>query len=487
MRAGVSQSPSSADDLNRLFGEAVGHFRERRFAEADALIGRLAAPLAGNAEFQRLRGLVATNRGDSAQALAAFEIAARLAPSVAAHHVNLGECHRLAGRAAKAIRSYRQARALDARAVPARITLAGLLNATGQRAEAMQEMERAVAAAGDDSELLGRIAFACKDLGAPDAAIRTMRRAVALRPGDFETEIWLRKLHTERVRAWHFAMMNDAPRNEAYDRAIRRAVTPQTHVLEIGTGSGLLALMAARAGARLVTSCEMVEVIAEAAAEIVQRNGYAAKVRVIPKALHDLVVGIDMPERADLLISEILSDELLGEDVLRSTEHARQQLLKPGARMIPSAIAAMIRLVGGPALLETVAVGTVAGFDLSPFNRFAPSAVAIKLDTRDFEDFSEDVEVFRFDLAGKRPQPEDKTLRLTATRGGTCAGVLQWVRLQLDPETVVENRPSGRFAAGAWRQMLFPFSTPVALEAGQTVALRARHNLVSLAFGLAKP
>jgi hypothetical protein len=172
--------------------------------------------------------------------------------------------------------------------------------------------------------------------------------------------------------------------------------------------------------------------------------------------------------------------------VLSATEHARQHLLKPGARMVPSAVGAVIRLVGGPALLETVSVGAVAGFDLSPFNRFAPSALSIKMDTRDFEDFSEDLEVFRFDLTGARPQPEEKLLRLTATRSGACAGVLQWVRLQLDPETVLENRPAGRFAASAWRQMLFPFPAPVVLEAGKPVHLRARHNLVSLAFGLAK-
>ena len=33
-------------------------------------------------------------------------------------------------------------------------------------------------------------------------------------------------------------MMNDAFRNQAYERAIQAAVTPDTHVLDIGTGSG---------------------------------------------------------------------------------------------------------------------------------------------------------------------------------------------------------------------------------------------------------
>ena len=58
-------------------------------------------------------------------------------------------------------------------------------------------------------------------------------------------------------------MINDDERNAAYERALARAVTPDSVVFEIGTGSGLVAMMAARAGARLVVTCEAVPVLAE--------------------------------------------------------------------------------------------------------------------------------------------------------------------------------------------------------------------------------
>ncbi|MEL7220183.1 MAG: 50S ribosomal protein L11 methyltransferase [Bacteroidota bacterium] len=44
--------------------------------------------------------------------------------------------------------------------------------------------------------------------------------------------------------------------------------------MDIGTGSGLLAMMAARAGAQEVVACEMNPLLAEAASQIVEQNGF---------------------------------------------------------------------------------------------------------------------------------------------------------------------------------------------------------------------
>jgi ribosomal protein L11 methylase PrmA len=57
---------------------------------------------------------------------------------------------------------------------------------------------------------------------------------------------------------------------------------PHARVLDIGTGSGLLALLAARAGAATVTACEVFPSVARAAARVVRGNGYDQTVRVRP-------------------------------------------------------------------------------------------------------------------------------------------------------------------------------------------------------------
>jgi predicted RNA methylase len=100
------------------------------------------------------------------------------------------------------------------------------------------------------------------------------------------------------VQRWHFGMLNDSERNDAYDAAIRAVVAAASaetrgpaaagpaaagpRVLDVGAGTGLLGMMAARAGASAVACVEKCAPIAAAAEEIVRANGFApAAVRVI--------------------------------------------------------------------------------------------------------------------------------------------------------------------------------------------------------------
>jgi type II protein arginine methyltransferase len=471
-----------SEDVQRGLRRAGEHLRNNRLAEAAALLDALAPQCGERAEYFRLRGHLAMRNRDAAAAQSALETAARLAPDASIHHYELGEHCRLGGRPHEAIGHYRRALQLDPRAALVRIGLAGLLAATGQTRAATAELDQAAADASDNLPALLAAALAYRDLRQADAAIRCLERASALKPGDRNIAALLRDTLTSQVRPWHFRMMQDAGRNRAYDAAIRRAVGPDTHVLEIGTGSGLLAMMAARAGARRVTTCEQVEAIAETAAEIVRRNGYGERVRVIAKHSTKLAVGVDLPEPADLLISEVLSDKLLAEHVLPSTAHARRHLLKPGAAIIPREIAAVVRLAGGDFLREAASVGTVDGFDLSPFNRFAPSSISLSMESGLIESFSDDVEVFRFDLRADGHRPEERILRITAGRDGVVCGVLQWLRLQLDEVTVYENRPPERVTPSAWRQVFYPFTAPLSVRAGEPVQLWAKHDLLNLAF-----
>src|SRR4029079_4411538 len=98
--------------------------------------------------------------------------------------------------------------------------------------------------------------------------LSSLRQAVVLKPELMLENPNLRGLYHGVVPGWHFAMMDHHKRNEAYEAAIRRAV-PGKRVLDIGTGAGLLALMAARAGAAKVTACEAVPIIGELAREII--------------------------------------------------------------------------------------------------------------------------------------------------------------------------------------------------------------------------
>ncbi len=88
-------------------------------------------------------------------------------------------------------------------------------------------------------------------------------------------------------------------------------------VVDIGCGTGLLALMAARAGASHVYACEQFEPLAKIAQRVVQVNEMEACITVHMKCSSDLQVGegLDLPCKADMVVSEILDSCLLGEGV----------------------------------------------------------------------------------------------------------------------------------------------------------------------------
>jgi protein arginine N-methyltransferase 7 len=108
------------------------------------------------------------------------------------------------------------------------------------------------------------------------------------------------------VNDFHYAMVNDHPRNEFFQQALARVISPAAHVLEIGTGSGLLAMIAARLGARHVTAIEANVHMAALARKNIAANGLADRITVLNAMSTDV-----MPEQlaphgpADVLVSEV--------------------------------------------------------------------------------------------------------------------------------------------------------------------------------------
>jgi predicted RNA methylase len=282
-------------------------------------------------------------------------------------------------------------------------------------------------------------------------------------------------------------MMNEPERNRAYHDGLAATVAPGSRVFEIGTGAGLLAMMAARLGAASVHTCEAVPLIAGTAARIVARNGLQDRVTVIPKPSHAVRLGEDLPERADVLVHEVFSSELLGEAVLPAIEDARARLLAPGGRLVPYAASIMIALVGGDALGRHVHVDEACGFDVSEFNAIHPRKRLLYREDLAPLAMSADVEAFRFDFAGTAAfPPERRTLRIPATVGGACHGVIQWIRLELAPGVVFDNHPSRPKAVSNWQHTLFGFGGPLRLAPGDVVVVEASHDRVRPWFELAR-
>jgi precorrin-6B methylase 2 len=128
-------------------------------------------------------------------------------------------------------------------------------------------------------------------------------------------------------------MLEDRVRTSRFIDAIRRTVRPGDVVVDIGTGSGVLAVAAAQAGAKRVYAIE-VRPIAEVAARFFQGSGFGDRITLI----RGNSTEISLPERADVLVSEMIGNDPLAEQILETTRDAVARLLKPETRLIPSAL-----------------------------------------------------------------------------------------------------------------------------------------------------
>jgi len=422
--------------------------------------------------------------GDAVAARALFETVLALDPSNAIASHQLGLLAFAAGEVGSAVGLLRRATEADARDPEYRNNLGVALNAAGDLPGAAAAFEAALALDGSLAQAANNLASTLEAVGDDAAAIGAYRRALAIDPGYLEARDNLALTLGRVAPPWHFPMMADAARNSAYDRALRR-LAPGRRVLDIGSGSGLLAMMAARAGAASVTTCEMVAPIAAAARDIIAANGLADRVTLHAKRSDQLDVGRDMAERADVLVTETFASGLLSESVLPTLEDARRRLLAPEAVVIPRRAIALGYLVGGAAVEAQVRASASTGFDLSPFDRFAPVKLGLHLDRVPHDVMSEDFEIFAFDLAGAAFPAERRTRAVVASAQGRCVGVAQWLRLELDAETEYDNRPTPSAGANGWMHVLYRFGNPLELTPGQTVRLLCSHNRSAMTVDLA--
>ena len=311
-------------------------------------------------------------------------------------------------------------------------------------------------------------------------AWRLVRKALAAAPDDPEVMVRARRLLHSLAAGYHVRMMNNAGRNAAWDSALRRAIGPQTRALEIGAGAGMLALMAARAGAKKVTTCEHEPLMAVLARRIIKHNGYADRIDVVAKASADVILGVDLDEPADLVFCDIFGDRLFDFSPLVALADVRRRLCRPGARVVPAACAIRVALAHSERYALEGRIEAAAGFDLTPFSPFAPAAMPMQVGAPDLALLSDPAELFRFDLmATDHPRQGRAEVSLVAAEDAVVTGVMHWIRLELDAETVLEARPAPGATSFA-TPIFWPLPSPVSVRRGEPVRVCAAHTEATL-------
>lgn len=267
----------------------------------------------------------------------------------------------------------------------------------------------------------------------------------------------------------HEAFIADRVRMRAYAGAIAAAVRPDDVVLDLGCGTGILSLLAARAGARKVYAVDRASIIDDAR-ETARRNGLDGRIEFIRSAFEDLV----LPERVDLVVHEIIGGHFWDEGLLPAITRARRLHLARAGRLLPFRIEVFVAPTTHLSELERSLAfwrRKHHGFDFGTFGRralvqgavaaLAPSYIVLR-DTSSF--LAPAKRVLALDLRRASGLPERVTASFRLARGGRLTGLCTFLRVHLDRRHSFSTGP-GRPGAH-WGQVFLPAFEPLSARRG---------------------
>lgn len=263
----------------------------------------------------------------------------------------------------------------------------------------------------------------------------------------------------------HRHLLDDAVRTRAFLRAIARVVRPGDAVADLGTGTGILAIAARRAGARAVWAIDHDPIVK--LAQAIARDNAVTGITFVEQ--HSKAV--ELPEPLDVIVSECLGPFAVGGSMIPAVLELRRRAGKPGVRVIPHAVTLRIAPVEAPDAWRHVGVFATrrhgvrwdAAHRLATHNVYntaigprALLAPAATLATLDLE---------RDDHQSVRAT----TASWTARRAGRVHGFAGWFEAALGGGVVLSTAPGE--PATIWRQVLFPLPAPVRVAKGARVEL----------------
>jgi len=269
------------------------------------------------------------------------------------------------------------------------------------------------------------------------------------------------KSMTGREYATPFSMLHAAmllgqkTRLAKFDKAIRQIVKPNDYVVDIGTGSGVLAIMAAKAGARKITGIDINQESIEYAKQAAALNGVEDRIEFVEKHVLDFIPD----ERADVVICEMLSSILLIEQQVQASYHAVENILKPDGLIIPQNATVFIVPVESPVMVDRFS------FEQLQF----PSVVQTVM-SDSAKDLADLMVLHEFDLTNSASDYSiDKTLQFSIINNGVIHGLVGLFESELYKDIKL-NMEDG------WKQLFLPLQEPFRVTTGDKFSVRVAYT-----------
>ena len=257
-------------------------------------------------------------------------------------------------------------------------------------------------------------------------------------------------------------MLQDQVRNRAFKEAILRTVKQGDVVIDLGTGTGILAIWAAQAGAKRVYAIEETDV-AEVAEAVIKDNGFENVITVLKANSSE----VTLQEQADVLIAEIVGHFLFEEGIVEAIAEVREVLLKPNARIIPnsaSVLAAPVEL--DEAFEEIKFWDSWKNPSLSAVKEKAASSAYVETVSAEAVR-SKPEKLFDIDFNSIKPERMMSETTFTLDQDCSIDAIAGWFKLHLDNDSCIHTSPWS--AQTHWQQCVFPLTAPFELAKFDTV------------------
>lgn len=252
--------------------------------------------------------------------------------------------------------------------------------------------------------------------------------------------------HTDQLLQGHQRLLSDGARNQAFYSALSSAVTNDSKVLDIGSGTGIWAVTAALLGARKVVAVEYEPLLIGVIKALAQENGVSDKIEVVLDDSRQVQLGREF----DIVISETIGHLVFDESIVSIMIDARERFLKPDGIIIPQTLS----LVAAAAHLENANEKMPAGISLK-CSVFDALLIHIPLALRDKSSLrilSESQTLITTDLRtiGEMPDLNEMSANweLSETEGINCFAV--WAEAVLSDEVSLTTKQSN-----SWMPLIY--------------------------------
>jgi predicted RNA methylase len=246
------------------------------------------------------------------------------------------------------------------------------------------------------------------------------------------------------------SLLSHTSRIRKFREAIRRVVRSSDYVIDLGTGSGILSILAAMQGAR-VTAVDINQDSLQYAKAAAKLNGVAENIEFVNSHFADYYPS----EKADVVMCEMLSSIMLVEQQIPASSHAVEHFLKASGHIIPEDV----HLFAGP--VQNNAIWERFKIEGLSFPRIPQTAESGQ--STDLADFSE---FAYFNLKSRNANTRvEKTIKYDIIQKGTIHGLQGLFESKLYDDITLRMEDG-------WKDLFIPLHNPIDVQEGDIIRIK---------------